>query len=90
VEICGQKAVIVGGASGMAKATVEMLHERGAAIAILDLPSSAGAQVAKDLDGTFHEVGILDERQTESAVSEAVATLGGLTHRRQYRRGKDG
>ena len=38
MEIQGKKAVIVGGASGMAKASAELLHQKGADIAILDLP----------------------------------------------------
>jgi NAD(P)-dependent dehydrogenase (short-subunit alcohol dehydrogenase family) len=78
VEIKGKKAVVVGGASGMAKATAELLRQKGADIAILDLPTSAGAEVAKELGGTFHEVDILDENQTESALAEAVAALGSL------------
>ena len=36
VEIKGKKAVVVGGASGMARAAAEMLHDRGASVAILD------------------------------------------------------
>jgi NAD(P)-dependent dehydrogenase (short-subunit alcohol dehydrogenase family) len=78
VEIQGKKAVIVGGASGMAKASAELLREKGADIAILDLPTSAGAEVAKELGGTFHEVDILDTAQTESALADAVRALGGL------------
>ncbi len=78
MEIQGKKAVIVGGASGMAKASAELLREKGADIAILDLPSSAGAEVAKELGGTFHEVDILDPAQTETALADAVAALGGL------------
>ena len=78
MEIKGKKAVIAGGASGMAKATAELLRQKGADIAILDLPTSAGAEVAKELDGTFHEVDILDENQTESALADAVSALGGL------------
>jgi NAD(P)-dependent dehydrogenase (short-subunit alcohol dehydrogenase family) len=78
VEIMGKKAVIVGGASGMAKASAEMLRQRGADVAILDLPTSAGAEVAKALDGTFHEVNVLDENQVETALGDAVAALGGL------------
>jgi NAD(P)-dependent dehydrogenase (short-subunit alcohol dehydrogenase family) len=62
----------------MAKATAQLLHEKGANIAILDLPDSAGAQVAKELDGTFHEVNVLDENQVESAMGDAVEALGGL------------
>ena len=78
MEIKGKKAVIVGGASGMAKATAEMLRQKGADIAILDLPSSPGAEVAKELGGTFHEVDVLDDDQVEAALGAAVADLGGL------------
>ena len=78
MEIQGKKAVIVGGASGMAKASAELLHQKGADIAILDLPNTAGAEVAKELGGTFHEVDILDDAQTESALADAVEALGGL------------
>ncbi|HXB36212.1 MAG TPA: SDR family NAD(P)-dependent oxidoreductase [Acidimicrobiales bacterium] len=78
MEIAGKKAVICGGASGMAKATAEALRQKGADIAILDLPTSAGAEVAKELGGTFHEVDVLDENQVESALGDAVAALGGL------------
>jgi NAD(P)-dependent dehydrogenase (short-subunit alcohol dehydrogenase family) len=78
MEIEGKKAVICGGASGMAKATAQLLRQKGADIAILDLPTSAGAEVAKELGGTFHEVDVLDENQTESALGDAVAALGGL------------
>ena len=78
MEIKGKKAVVVGGASGMAKATAEMLRQKGADISILDLPSSAGAEVAKELGGTFHEVDVLDDDQVEAALGAAVADLGGL------------
>jgi NAD(P)-dependent dehydrogenase (short-subunit alcohol dehydrogenase family) len=78
MDIRRKKAVICGGASGMAKATAELLHQKGASIAILDLPDSAGAEVAKELDGTFHEVDVLDENQVESALGDAVSALGGL------------
>jgi NAD(P)-dependent dehydrogenase (short-subunit alcohol dehydrogenase family) len=78
MEIAGKKAVICGGASGMAKATAELLRQKGADIAILDLPTSAGAEVAKELGGTFHEVDVLDENQVESALGDAVDALGGL------------
>jgi NAD(P)-dependent dehydrogenase (short-subunit alcohol dehydrogenase family) len=78
VEIQGKKAVVAGGASGMAKATAELLHQKGADIAILDLPTSSGAEVAKELGGTFHEVDVLDDEQVETALADAVAALGGL------------
>jgi NAD(P)-dependent dehydrogenase (short-subunit alcohol dehydrogenase family) len=78
MEIAGKKAVIVGGASGMARASAELLHERGATVAILDLPASAGTEVAKELDGTFHPVDITDDAGAETAIAAAVEALGGL------------
>ncbi|HEX4493558.1 MAG TPA: SDR family NAD(P)-dependent oxidoreductase [Acidimicrobiia bacterium] len=78
MDINGKKAVVVGGASGMAKASAEMLHARGASIAIMDLPASAGAEVAKELGGTFHPVDVTDFEGAELALSEAVDALGGL------------
>lgn len=78
MQINAKKAVIVGGASGMAKASAEMLHERGARVAILDLPTSAGADVAKALDGTFHPVDVTDFEGAEHALHDAVDALGGL------------
>jgi NAD(P)-dependent dehydrogenase (short-subunit alcohol dehydrogenase family) len=78
VEIKGKKAVIVGGASGMARASAELLHERGASIAILDLPASAGDEVAKGLDGTFHPVDVTDDVSVEQAINDAADALGGI------------
>ena len=78
MDVKGKKAVVAGGASGMARATAELLRERGAAVAILDLPTSAGAEVASALDGTFHPVDVTDEAGVESAINDAVGALGGL------------
>ncbi|HEY2812253.1 MAG TPA: SDR family NAD(P)-dependent oxidoreductase [Acidimicrobiales bacterium] len=78
MEIKGKKAVIVGGASGMARASAELLHEKGASVAILDLPKSAGDEVAKGLDGSFHPVDIMDADGVEQALADAVDQLGGL------------
>jgi len=78
MNIQGKRAIIVGGASGMAKSSAELLHEKGAHIAILDLPTSAGAEVAHSLDGTFHPVDVLDEGNVESALRDAVDALGSL------------
>ena len=78
MEIKGKKAVVVGGASGMARASAEMLAERGASVAILDLPTSAGAEVAAGLGGSFHPVDVTDFEGAELVLAEAVQALGGL------------
>jgi len=78
VEIADKKAVVVGGASGMARATAEMLAARGARVAILDLPNSAGADVATALGGYFAPVDVTDEEGVEHALGAVVEQLGGL------------
>lgn len=78
MEIEGKKAVVVGGASGMARSAAEKFAAKGASVAILDLPTSAGAEVAKELGGTFRAVDVTDFEGTEVALADAVAELGGL------------
>ena len=79
MEIKGKKAIIVGGASGMAKASAELLKEKGADVAILDLPTSAGAEVAKALGAAgFFPLNVMDEEETEAAIKGAAEALGGI------------
>ena len=54
MEISGNNAIFVGGASGMCRATAIRFAEKGGKVAILDLESSDGASVAKELNGIFH------------------------------------
>src|SRR5438128_772268 len=78
MEIAGKKAVVVGGASGMAKAAAEMFVAKGASVAILDLPTSKGADVATALGGSFHPIDVTDDEAVELVLAEAVDALGGL------------
>ena len=80
MEIAGKKAIVVGGASGMARAAAELLVEDGASVAILDRPQSAGAEVAAALGGTFHPCDVTDDAGTEVAIDAAVEALGGSLH----------
>jgi NAD(P)-dependent dehydrogenase (short-subunit alcohol dehydrogenase family) len=78
VEIKGKKAVVVGGASGMARASAEMLAEKGASVAILDLPTSPGEEVAGKLGGSFYPIDVTDFEGVEETLAGAVESLGGL------------
>jgi NAD(P)-dependent dehydrogenase (short-subunit alcohol dehydrogenase family) len=49
MEISGKKAIIVGGASGMGRASAELLAARGASVAILDRSSSDGKAVTDNV-----------------------------------------
>ncbi|TDC72028.1 SDR family NAD(P)-dependent oxidoreductase [Actinomadura sp. GC306] len=78
MEISGKKAIVVGGASGMGRATAELMAARGASVAILDRAGSDGEEVAKALGGTFHAVDVTDFDGTGQAIDAAVAGLGAL------------
>ncbi|HEY1706332.1 MAG TPA: SDR family NAD(P)-dependent oxidoreductase [Trebonia sp.] len=78
MEISGKKAVVIGGASGMGRASAELLAARGASVAVLDRPGSGGDKVATQLGGAFHPVDITDFKAAENAIKAAVEGLGGV------------
>lgn len=80
MDINGLRAVVVGGASGMARATAERIIAGGGRVAIMDLESSAGADVAAEMGNgtTFHACDVTDFDGTEGVLAEAVGALGGL------------
>lgn len=78
MEIKGLRAVIVGGASGMAKAAAELIVARGGRVAILDLAKSNGQTVADELGGTFHALDVTDFEGTEAVLNAGIAALDGI------------
>ena len=42
--------LVTGGASGLGKATVERFVREGAKVALVDLPTSKGAEVVKEIE----------------------------------------
>ncbi|MFC8044607.1 3-hydroxyacyl-CoA dehydrogenase [Nocardia sp. NPDC057353] len=72
-------ALVTGGASGLGLATVKELHAQGAKVVIVDLPSSPGETVAKELgDGVvFAAADVTNEEQVTAAL-DAAASLGPL------------
>jgi NAD(P)-dependent dehydrogenase (short-subunit alcohol dehydrogenase family) len=78
MEISGLRAIFVGGASGMARATAERVAAGGGKVAILDREGSAGAEVAAALGGSWHPCNVLDFEGIEVVIEEAVDALGGL------------
>ena len=78
MELSGKRAIVVGGASGMALASVELLTGNGVKVAILDLPTSRGAEEAARLGIGFYPCNVTDFAGTEAAIRAAAAALGGL------------
>lgn len=52
MDIAGCVALVTGGASGLGAATARALFDAGASIVLLDLPASAGAALAEELNGS--------------------------------------
>ncbi|MEV7284853.1 SDR family oxidoreductase [Streptomyces sp. NPDC093252] len=69
----GLKALVTGGASGIGRATAELMAARGARVAVLDLDPST---VEEPLTG--HRADVTDDTSVRTAVAAAVAGLGGL------------
>jgi len=78
MDIEGLRAIIIGGASGFAKATATRIADGGGTVAIVDREASAGAEVAAELGGTWHPCDVLDFEGIEIVINEAVAAMGGL------------
>jgi NAD(P)-dependent dehydrogenase (short-subunit alcohol dehydrogenase family) len=78
MEIQGIKAIIIGGASGFARATAERIAAGGGSVAILDREGTAGPEVAEQLGGTWHPTDVLDFEGIAVVIDEAVEALGGL------------
>jgi NAD(P)-dependent dehydrogenase (short-subunit alcohol dehydrogenase family) len=80
VEIQGKVALVTGGASGLGLATVRALAEEGASVVVLDLPSSNGETVAKELGevARFAAADVTVEEDVRAAVDLAATEFGGL------------
>lgn len=71
--------LVTGGASGLGRATAEMLLAGGAQVVLIDLPSSPGAEVAEQMgdSAVFVPTDVTDGEAVAEAVHTAVA-LGDL------------
>src|ERR1700728_4530395 len=78
MDVEGKRAIVAGGASGMGRASAEALARLGARVVVLDLPTSAGAQVAEEIGGAFFPCDVTDSERVEAALADAVQWLGGL------------
>ncbi|MGN2640052.1 SDR family NAD(P)-dependent oxidoreductase [Nocardia takedensis] len=78
MEIQGARAVVVGGASGMGRASAELLAARGAQVVIVDRTASEGQKIAADLGGRFFSGDVTDHAGIETILAEATEHLGGL------------
>lgn len=84
MNLSKSSAVVTGGASGLGLATVTALADRGTPVTIIDLPTSAGDQIADRLGDlvTYYPADVRDEDGVQNAldVAEQQAPLRVLVH----------
>ena len=79
MDINGAVALVTGGASGLGRATVDVLLAAGAGVVVLDLPSSPGEAVAAELGERVRFVpGDVRSPDDVTAALDAAAELGTL------------
>jgi NAD(P)-dependent dehydrogenase (short-subunit alcohol dehydrogenase family) len=84
MRLNGTDALVTGGASGLGLATTRALVERGARVVVVDLPTSAGETVAKELGDAvrFAPADITDTVAMEDALdlAESEGPLRAMVH----------
>ena len=76
MEIKGLAAIVTGGASGLGKATAQMLAAAGAKVAVLDLNADAGEAVASEIGGVFVATDVTDDVSVAAALDKAEEAHG--------------
>ena len=80
MKLDGKVALVTGGASGLGLAATKELLGAGASVVIVDLPSSDGEAVTKELGDKvrFAPADVTAEAEVQAAVQTAADSFGGL------------
>ncbi len=80
MELRTVNAVVTGGASGLGRATAGRIVNAGGRVAMLDLPTSKGADVAAALGASaaFTPADVTSSEQVAAALAEARQRFGGI------------
>ena len=80
MNVSGSTAVITGGASGLGRATAERFLANGGRVALLDLPNSAGADVAKAMGASaaFAPCDVTKSGDVTAGLEVAIARFGSI------------
>lgn len=79
-RVAGKAALITGGASGLGKATAELLAQEGARVAIADINGAAGRAAAEAIGeaAIFVPLDVTDEAQWIAAIRQTLDAFGKL------------
>lgn len=71
MDVTGLAAIVTGGASGLGGATVDMLVQAGAKVAIFDMNADAGEARAQATGASFFKVDVTDDAAVRTAIDDA-------------------
>jgi NAD(P)-dependent dehydrogenase (short-subunit alcohol dehydrogenase family) len=77
-RLTGRRIIVIGGASGIGRATAAMFAHEGAAVAVLDRSADTASAVARDIGGRAVTVDVADPASVDAAVTQAASLLGGI------------
>lgn len=78
MQIEGSVALVTGGAGGLGEGAARELLARGADVALLDLASSRGAELADEIGAEFIPVDVTDTQSVAAALDAVVDVFGRL------------
>ncbi|MFN2613801.1 MAG: SDR family NAD(P)-dependent oxidoreductase, partial [Actinomycetota bacterium] len=80
MDLGDKVALVTGGASGLGRATIDAMLDGGARVVVVDLPSSQGETVAKEIGARarFAPADVTSEADVQNAVKTAVDEFGAL------------
>lgn len=81
IDLSGEVAVVTGSTRGIGRSIAQVLHEAGAAVAIVGRREEQAAAVAAELGGRATGIGmdVSDRGQVAEGLARAEAALGGIT-----------
>ena len=81
MRLAGKAALVTGGASGIGRAAALLFAAEGARVAIADIDTEGGRELARELGdaGLFVETDVSDSAEVQACVRAAVKRFGKLT-----------
>jgi NAD(P)-dependent dehydrogenase (short-subunit alcohol dehydrogenase family) len=76
--MAGRRVLVTGAASGIGRATAELMARAGARLALVDVNGQQLAQTAKATGGAALQVDLADTASLAAVVDRAAAEMGGL------------
>ncbi|MEY9934561.1 NAD(P)-dependent dehydrogenase (short-subunit alcohol dehydrogenase family) [Catenulispora sp. GP43] len=78
MDLAGKSAIVTGAASGIGRASAELLAELGASVVVADVDEERGKLVAEGVGGIFVHCDVARRADCESVVEAAVSLYGGV------------